>query len=458
MGTTLDDELLRDFFGTDELRAIFDARARLQAWLDTERALAETQAELGIVPADAAARIAAACDAEQFNLDELRAGINATQHPIVPVVHALEARLGEHAGYVHFGATTQDIMDTGQVLQVRAALEVIARDLAGAIAAAARLADEHRATPQAGRTHAQQAVPISFGLKAATWLDELTRAAERIAEARPRILAAQIGGAAGTLAAYGESAREVKAGVARRLGLGDPAVPWHVARDRVADLGAITAALANAAERVAAEVIRLQATELQELAEPLQEGHIGSSTMPQKRNPHVCEGLVAKARIARAAGGALLANGAHLHERDMGAWAVEWVAVPQALITCGGIVADLRFVLEGLKVRADRMRTNLDRTGGQIVAERLMMALAPAIGRDRAHDLLIELTRAADAQGRPFSEVAAADPRVAEHLSADEVTAALDPVRYVGIATDLIDGALAQADGTLNGSPAGGGD
>lgn len=443
MGTTLDDDLLRDFFGTKEQRRIFDGRARLQSWLDVERAIVETQTDLGLVPAEAGQRVAAACEASAYDLDKLREEINATQHPIVAVVHALERKVdADAARFVHFGATTQDIMDTGQALQLRASLDSIERDLAGAIAAAAVLGGEYGATPQAGRTHGQHAVPITFGLKAATWLDELRRASARLEEARPRLLTAQISGAAGTLAAYGERALEVKAGVARRLELSDPAVPWHSTRDRLAELGGLMSLLAGAAERVAAEVIRLQSTELGELAESLQVGHIGSSTMPQKRNPHLSEALVAKARLVHGMAGTLLRNGAHQHERDMGAWAVEWVAVPEVMILTGAIAADLRRLLEGLDVRVDRMRANLELTGGQIAAEALMMALDPAIGRDRAHHLLVELTRVADREGQPFSVVAASDRRVTDHLTPEELAAVLDPTRYVGAAPTLVKLAL----------------
>ena len=438
MSTTLDDELLRDFFGTQEQRDIFDARARLQAWLDVERALVEVQADLGIVPESAARRIAAACDAREFDLERLRAEINAVQHPIVPVVRELERRSGDAARFVHLGATTQDIMDTGHVLQLGRSFDAILRDLNTAAAAAAQLAETHRRTIQAGRTRGQQAVPITFGLKVTTWLDELDRLVVRMNEARPRLLVAQIGGAAGTLAAYGEHALLIKAGVARRLRLGDAVVPWHATRDRTAELGALGVMIAGVGERIASEIIRLQSTELGEVAEPFRAGHVGSSTMPQKRNPHVCEMIVAKARIARAVGSMLLGNGAHQHERDVGAWAAEWVAQPQLLILAGGIASDVCVALTGLRVESARMRTNLELTGGQIVSEALMMRLDPFIGRACAHELLIELTRSADAEGRPFAEVVTTDPRVTAHLSAADIIATLDPERYTGAASALV--------------------
>jgi 3-carboxy-cis,cis-muconate cycloisomerase len=443
MSTTLDDELLRDFFGTQEQRDIFDARARLQAWLDVERALVEVQAQLGVVPESAAERIAGLCDASTFDLERLGSEINAAQHPLVPVVHELERRAGDAARFVHYGATTQDIMDTAHVLQLRRSFDVVERDLRAAAAHAAQLAQTYSQTVQAGRTRGQHAVPITFGLKAATWLDELDRAVARIREARPRLLVAQIGGAAGTLAAYGEQALSIKAGVAQRLGLGDAAMPWHATRDRTAEVGSLGAMIAGVAERIASEIIRLQAPEFSELAEPLRAGHVGSSTMPQKRNPHLCEMIVAKARIARGLGSVLLGNAVHQHERDVGAWAVEWLTVPQLLIVVGAIAADTRTLLSGLHVAAGRMRANIEQTGGQILAEALMMRLDPFIGRARAHELLVELTRSADAEGRPFADVVRTNPRVTKHLSAEDIAAALDPEQHTGLAATLVAARLA---------------
>ncbi|WP_237726826.1 class-II fumarase/aspartase family protein [Rhodococcus jostii] len=440
MGVGLDDDLLRDFFGNAEQRAIFDGPQRLQGWLDVERALAQTQAELGIIPAEAAQRISAHCQSDLFDINKLRQHVNATQHPIVPMVNALEKLVGTEFGqFVHYGATSQDIMDSGQALQLRQSLQGIERDVAAATKAAASLALKHRNTTQVGRTHGQHAVPISFGLKAATWVDELQRLQTRIAESRDRILTVQIFGAAGSMAGYGDRAFEVKAGVASRLGLTEPVAPWHATRDRIAELGSLMALLAGVSERIAAEVIRLQSTEFGELVEPLQPGHIGSSTMPQKRNPHLSEGIVAKARIAQSLSAGLLRNGAHQHERDMGAWAVEWLTVPELMVGSGAMAADLNHLLEGLQVNAECMRRNVGITGGQVNAESLMMILDSSIGRDHAHHLLVELTRSADLQNLNFSEVATADERVASHLSQDQIMKALDPAQYLGFAPEVAD-------------------
>ncbi len=440
MGSGLDDDFVGDFFADPRQRRIFSGRARLQSWLDVEAALAQTQADLGLIPAPAAARIACCCDASAYDLAALADEASALQHPIVAAVRALERAVGERwAGFVHYGATSQDIADSGQALQLRAGLDVLESDLEAAQRAAADMAHRHRETLEAGRTRGQHAVPITFGLKAASWADELTRLRERIAEARPRLLAPQISGAAGTLAAYGPRWRELRAGVARELGLSEPGQPWHASRDRIGELGALMSLLAMVMERVGAEVVRLQSTDLAEVAERPAPAHVGSSTMPQKRNPQRAEGLVARARLVHGPAGVLLRNGAHQHERDVGAWMVEWIAVPELFLLGGAGAAELRELLEGLQVDPEQMLTNLGRTGGAILAEAVMMALAERLGRDRAHHLLSELTAESSRVGRPFAAVLAADPRVQEALTPAELRQALDPRRWIGAAAELSD-------------------
>jgi 3-carboxy-cis,cis-muconate cycloisomerase len=366
----------------------------------------------------------------------LRAGIAESQHPLVPLVRALADRCGDDGDYVHWGVTTQDVIDTGAVLQVRAALTPIRRDLERAVVSAARLAARHAETPMAGRTHGQHAVPITFGLKAASWADELERCAERLRRAEEAVLTAQLGGAAGTLAALGTDASAVRGAFCRILDLAEPEVPWHAARDRIRDLGHALTEIAGAGERIASEVIRLQATELAELSEPLADGHVGSSTMPQKRNPMTCEYIVATARLLRGTTGVLAGAPAHLHERDMGAWAVEWIALPQALILTGGLLAKLAAVLEGLVVNPERMRANLDLTRGQIMAEAVMMALAPELGHERAHEVVTRAARRATAERRDFASALLEDPDVAALLAPERVERALDPSAYLGLAAE----------------------
>ncbi len=446
MPTTLDCELLRDLFGSAEMRDVFDSRALPQSWLDAERALAEAEAEVGVIPRSAAERIGQQCDASLYDLGALRRGIADTQHPLVPLIRALAEQCGEEGGWVHWGATTQDITDTGAVLQVRRALGPIERDIGRARRAAVRLAAEHRDTPMAGRTHNQHAVPITFGLKAASWADELARCEKRLRRAAESALVGQLAGAAGTLASLGDDAAAVRAAFCRILGLAEGEIPWHAARDRFRDLVHALDEIAAAGERIAAEIVRLQSTEIGEAGEPLAEGHVGSSTMPQKRNPMTSQYLAASARLLRASTSALRATAAHAHERDMSIWAIEWLAIPQALILAGGILEKLAPVLDGLRVDPERMRENLDLTRGQIMAEAVMMALGGAIGHEHAHELVTAATRRATVEGRDLADVLAGDAEVSRHLSAEEIARLIDPSAYLGLAGADVD-AVTQENG-----------
>lgn len=436
MPTTLDCELLGDLYGTAELREIFDTGALVQAWLDVERTLAEAEAEAGVIPASAAARIASEADASLYDVASLRAGIAVSKHPLVPLIRALVDRCGGEGGWVHWGATTQDIVDTALVLQARRALGPIERDLRRAALAAAALARRYAETPMAGRTHAQHAVPITFGLKAATWADELDRARQRLDRAAEAALTAQLSGAAGTFATLGEDAPAVQEAFCRRLGLARADVHWHATRDRLRDLAHALVQVSAAAERIAAEIVRLQSTEIAEVAEPSTESHVGSSTMPQKRNPMTCEYVVAGARLLRGAASVLVDSPAHAYERDMSSWAAEWLALPQVFILAGGLLDKLAHVLEGLEVDEERMRRNLDLTAGQIMAEAVMMALARELGHERGHALVLAAARRATAERRELAAVLAEDPDVTAHLSEAELRRLLDPAAYLGLAAE----------------------
>ena len=443
--TTLDCAVLGDLFGSEEVRRAFDSTALVQAWLDVEQTLARAEAEVGVVPVAAAERIELEARADLYDLDELRAGVTESQHPLVPLVRALAERCGDAGGFVHWGATTQDVVDTGLVLQVRAALGPIRRDLRRSTLAAAALALVHRSLPMAGRTHGQHAVPITFGLKAASWADELLRCEQRLEAAAAAVATAQLGGAAGTLASLGDDAAQVRAAFCRLLELAEPDVPWHAARDRVRDLGHALAELGAAGERVAAEVIRLQATETAELSEPSGPESVGSSTMPQKRNPMTSEYVVASARLLRGAVSVLLDAPAHAGERDMGAWAAEWVAVPQALILAGGVVEKLAGILEGLVIDGGRMRTNLDLTRGAILSEAAMMELARSVGHERAHVLVTAVSRRAEAESRTLAAVLLEDEEISALVSPEDVERLADPTGYLGLAVTAAEAVAARA-------------
>jgi len=433
---SLSSELLADLFGTDEARGAFDDRAVLQGWLDAERALALAEAEVGVIPAAAAERIAAEADAAGFDPAALREGIAESQHPLVPFVRALALRCGDAGAYVHWGATTQDITDTGAVLQIRAALDPVERDLGRSVAAAAALSARYAATPAAGRTHGQHAVPTTFGFKAASWVDELVRARERLARARETVLTGQLAGAAGTLASLGHDAAAVRAAFCRLLDLAEPEVPWHVARDRLRDLVHALGEIGAAAERIAGEIVRLQSTEVAEVREPATDRSVGSSTMPQKRNPMICEYVIAAARLLRGPLAVLDSTAAHASERDMGAWAVEWVSVPEAVVLTAGLAARLAHVLEGLEVDEKRMAHNLAATDGAIMAEAVMMALARTVGHEPAHEAVTAASRRAAATGSGLRAALLDDGDVAGALAPDELDRLLDPSNYLGLAVD----------------------
>lgn len=441
MPTTLDCELFRDVFGSAEMRRMFDTRAMVQAWLDVEAALAAAEAAVGLIPAAAAERIGREADVGHYDLAELRHGIAESQHPLVPVIRLLAQRCGEDGAYVHWGATTQDIMDTGMVLQIRGALPRLADRAGSARAASLGLARAFADAPMAARTHGQHAVPMTFGLKAAGWADELGRVLARLDAAGETISVAQLAGAGGTFASLGDDADRVLAAFCARLGLRRAEVAWFAARDRIRDVGHALAELGASGERIAAEVIRLQATEVGELAEGGSDARVGSSTMPQKNNPMMSEYIVASARLLRGSIDALASAAAHSGERDMSLWAVEWLAVPQAFILAGGIAEKLATLVGSLEVDRFRMRANLDLTDGAILAEAAMMALAGEHGREQAHALVTGASRNALATGRALLDVLVEDPRAAALADSSVLARLHDPEAYLGWSVEVSAGA-----------------
>ena len=400
-------------------------RAWLQAMLDVERALAAAEARAGVIPADAAEAIAAACSADQFDPAELGEQGRAPGNPVEPLVRALTGAVdGEAAGYVHWGTTSQDILDTAAMLISRNVLDLLLEALAEVAAECARLAEAHRSTPMAGRTLLQQAVPTTFGLKAAGWLVGVLEARRWVARIRDERLAVQLGGAAGTLAALGEAGPEVVRLLAEELGLHEPVGPWQTNRVRVAELGASLAVAAGALAKIGLDVALLAQTEVGEAAES---GGGASSTMPQKQNPVGSALALACARQVQAHAAVLLAAVPQEHERALGAWHSEWPALSGALAFAGGAADATRRALSGLEIDEERMRANLDRAGGLVMAERASYLLAEQVGRLPAHERVAE----AAASGRPLSE----------ELDLD--AADLEPAAYLGSSGELVDRALA---------------
>lgn len=432
-GVGLDSAVLRDLFGTPEMRAVMDGRALIQGWLDAEAALARSEAVVGVIPRAAGERITAEARAENFDIDAIRDGIAESRHPLVPLIRALVAQCGEFGGWVHWGATTQDIIDTGAMLQVRSALALIAGDLEASRTAARDLAARHDGDPLPGRTHGQHAVPISFGQKVDSWASELDRALDRLAHLQRHGLCGQLGGAAGSLAALGKDAPAVREAFAAELQMPVPTVAWHASRDRVRDVAHVLSQVAAVGERIAAEIVRLQATEVSELRELDGPGHVGSSTMPQKQNPMTSEYLVACARLVHGLTGALNTAAAHAGERDMGLWAVEWMAIPEALVLTSSVASKLAEILAGLVVDTARMRLNVDLTRGAIMAEAVMMDFASRWGREHAHAIVSRASRLATTEALTLDAALALDPDVAASYTAEELRALVgEPQSYLG--------------------------
>jgi 3-carboxy-cis,cis-muconate cycloisomerase len=423
-------------------RALADAVADdawLAAMLDAERALAAAEAAAGVVPAAAASAIADRCRPELYDTGRLAEDGRRAGNPVEPLVRELRAAVGgDAAGYVHFGATSQDIMDSAAMLVARGALRLVEERLGAAAAAAAPLAETHRTTPMAARTLLQQAVPTSFGAKAAGWLIALLDALDRLAALLETRLCAQLAGAGGTLAALGAEAGAVAGLYAGELGLPEPDAPWHTDRSRVAELAAALAIAAGACEKIAGDVILLAQTEVAEVAEAVA-GR--SSTMPNKRNPAGSVVASACCRRARGAAELLLRCMDQEHERAAGAWQAEWGALSQALAFTGAAAEALAGSLGGLQVDTARMRANMDAGGGLVMAERISFLIAPEHGLETAHEIVAAAAGRA-AAGGSFRDELLADDRLG--LAAADLDRALDPSGYLGQAPEQVDRALAR--------------
>jgi len=440
-----DGPILGVLYGSDAMRAVFDETTYFQRMLDVEAALARAQAHLGIIPAEAATAITVAARFENLDPSELAASARNVGYPVVGLVAGLSRAAGAAGGWTHWGATTQDIMDTATVLQARDGLALIRAALLAIVAALATQAERHRATVMAGRTHLQQALPITFGLKCATWAQPLIAHVERIDQLRPRLERVSFGGAAGTLASLGERGIAVMEALAAELGLGVPLAPWHVCRDAFAETMGLLGLICGSLAKLATDTILLAQTEVGEMAEPYVAGRGASSTMPQKRNPIASEYVLAAARTVQALVPVMQGAMAADHERATGPWQAEMLALPQGFVLTHGALQHARAIAEGLVVDPARMRRNLDATGGLIVAEAVMMGLAPDLGRDAAHHVVKHACDVALAEAIPLAEALARDPAVAARLDRAAIDRLTDPARYLGSAGAFTDRVLAAA-------------
>jgi 3-carboxy-cis,cis-muconate cycloisomerase len=439
--------LLDALFTTEKMRDIFSDRARMQGMLDFEAALARAEARAGMISAGAAKTIAAQCRADRFDVDALASATALAGNPAIPLVRELTARVAsgdaEAARFVHWGATSQDAMDTGLVLQLREALNAMDADLARLAIALGGLAKKHARTPLAGRTWLQQGPPITLGLKAAGWLSAVERHRERVIGTRKAVATLQFGGAVGTLAALGERGASVAEALALELDLALPDLPWHAQRDRIAEVATALGLLTGTLGKIARDVSLLMQTEIAEALEPSAPGRGGSSTMPHKRNPVGSAVILAAAARVPSLVATMLCAMVQEHERGLGGWHAEWETLPEICMLTAGALARANEIIEGLQVDAKKMAADLEVTRGLVMAEAVSMALAKHLGRQSAHELVEKACALAVREKKHLRDVLTVDARVTKHLSKAELDRVLDPAGYTGQAGAFIARVLA---------------
>lgn len=441
--TVFDSILFRDAFGTEAMRSLFSDHALIQRYIDVEIALAKAQAQLAIIPQDAADVIAREARIACVDFDLLRHETDIVGYPILPLVHQLVQMCGDAGRYIHWGATTQDIMDTAVALQLRDGLDLIDTDIRTLRQILSGLALKYRDTPMAGRTHLQHALPVTFGYKVAIWLAMFDRHQERLAQLRPRVAQVEFGGAAGTLASLGQRGFDVQQALADELGLGVPATTWHVARDGFAEAINVLALLTASLGKIALDIMLMASTEFGEVYEPFVKGRGASSTMPQKRNPISSELMLAASKAVRQHAGLMMDAMIQDFERATGPWHAEWIAIPASFILTAGALHQAKFALGGLIVDTDRMKSNLAISKGLIVAEAVMMGLAPIVGRQQAHDIVYEACRRANEQGATLADCLKMIPAVTAHFDSVTIERLTDPANYLGLAPQMVDRAIA---------------
>jgi 3-carboxy-cis,cis-muconate cycloisomerase len=440
----IDSSIFQGIFTTDAMRQVWSDENRTAKYVETERALAIVQGRLGLIPKEAADEIVSHCRIEEIDMARLRQQTERIGYPILGVVTQLNQLCRDKLGeFVHWGATTQDITDTGTVLQIREALQLVDDELAAIAAALAKLARDHRLTPMIGRSNLQQAIPVTFGYKMAGLLSAILRHRERLAQLKERVLVGEFAGAAGTLASLETGAMETQAGLCAELGLKQPVIAWHTIRDNIAETGALLGLIGGTLGKLSMDVKLMMQTEVGEVFEPYHHGRGSSSTMPQKRNPIASCYIHAAISVVRQHAAALMDAMVADHERSTGPWEIEWIVLPEAFCLIAGALKQSRAVLEGLEVDAEAMRRNIDMTGGLVMSEAVMMGLGPFIGREFAHDLVYDLCRESLASKKPLIDLLAAHPEIKRHVDRAALERMLDPANYLGQSGVMVDRVLA---------------
>ena len=442
-----DSPILGTLYGSDAMRAVFDETAYFQRMLDVEAALARVQGRMGIIPPEAAETIVAAAKIENLSIDDLAASARNVGYPVVGLVSGLSKAAGEAGGWTHWGATTQDIMDTATVLQVRTGLDLIETELRAILTALVGQANTHRNTVMAGRTHLQQALPVTFGLKCAIWAMPFLSHLDRLKQLRARVQMVEFAGAAGTLASLGDQGIAIMEALAAELGLSAPLAPWHVCRDALAEAVSLLGLISGTLAKIATDIILLAQTEVGEVAEPYVAGRGASSTMPQKRNPIASEYILAASRMVQGLVPVMQGAMAQDHERATGPWQAEALVLPQAFVLTHGALLHTKAIAEGMVVDAGRMRANLNITQGLIVSEAVMMGLAPVMGRGEAHHVVKHACDVALTQKISLAGALERDPAVSSRLDRAAIEKLIDPANYLGSTQGFIDRVIDGASG-----------
>ncbi len=441
----IDSNYYRDMFGTAEMREVFSDKARLQAWIDTEIALAKAQVQLGIIPQGIDTELEKLAKIEKLNVDEMKADFDRVGFPILPFVKQLNKACDpETARWIHYGATTQDILDTGMVLQIKKGLQIVEEELDAIIKATAHLSKKYAKTVMAGRTFQQLAAPVTFGYKAGVWLDEMLRHRERLQQLKKRVLVGQCAGAVGTFATLGDKGIEVQELMMSYLQLEIPAITWHTARDSWAEVVNLFAMICATFAKIANEVAILMRSEVGELSEPFEVGRGASTTLPQKRNPISCEPIIAIAPKMRELASSQLTAMIQEHERGVGQMNIEWMVIPEAFVLMSGSLKHTCYILENLWVGEKTMRKNLDLGGGLLMSESVMMGLAPKVGKAKAHHLVYDAAGKAYEKGITLKEALLAEPEITQELSEEEINNLIDPINYIGCVEEMIEQVLSK--------------
>lgn len=443
----IDSRFFAGGYGTLEARQVFCDYRRMQRWLDVETALALSQAELGIIPAQAAQAMQQTAKLELLDLAAIQADIATTGHSLIPLLKEWQRVTEKGAGqFIHYGATTQDIQDTAQSLELQEIVAILQRDLAEIISLLSTLANNNRDLVTIGRSHGQHALPTTMGLKIAGWLDETLRNSARLDSCRERLLVAQLFGGVGTMAALSEQALPLLGKFAQKLGLAAPASCWHSSRDRMAEFTSVLALITGGLARIANEICQLARNEIGELAEPFVHGQIGSTTMPHKKNPELCEQVVVLSRLVKANAGTSLDTLCNEHERDYRAVRLEWVALTEASIFSCASLRLMKSILAGLSINKKRIEENLARFAILISTEALMFLLGEKIGKQSAHALIYEASMGSSLENQAeLLDRLMACPEVNASFRRSELEQAIDPSRHTGLSSAIIDLVLAEA-------------